>query len=858
MVALAIVGIGVLGFFGAFSFISRSIHISRTRTLATNLAQEKIEILKNLSYYELLVTTSASVDNDFSPSFSYDDSNYPPETISVGGITFTRYTYVGLVQMTNNVISQVPSSDPDTGLKQITETVVWNDGGSWRKWTLTNLLENPNVNPLDSGISGQVQDTLGNPVSGAYVRVDQNTDWSATTDSSGNFSFRVYHGSYTVHASSAGYYDAVSNEIDAEQGGTYPVSPDPLTLQAIASGTVVGNAWLSPDIVISGVAVSSAQANQNGFELQYIELFNPTTATIDIGGSPPALKVNYRTATGCSFYADCSDSSLGIKLTYVSTYVAPGHYYLIANTSTFTLGGLSLTADAVYADDANDYCSIKPNTDRWQLGASPPLKKLIVDGHGGSIWLQRVSGAIVDAVGWNHNSKTPPYYEGTYLTIGDGSGGFPDGEQIVRISSPAANLSASDMNAYGRAYDSGDNAADFVYDPVITSIAFPPSSSAAAAKVSVAGVPAVGAVVAASDPYSGSVTAEAAYISSGSLSLLYAPFSLPAVTTGTWAVVVASGSYFNEYSPVSVAQGQATGIPNSGTTPAWPAPGVYSAMITSGSLSGFVKGTVTDANGNPLGGIEIEALGGIKTTGADGAYFIKTDTGPITVVANPNNLNPSYVESRVNVTLSPGQIEQQNFTLSQGGSAQGYLTSGTTPLPNYVVAATIGGSQYGSGTSDTSGVFTIRNLSTGTYTIQPVLDVGQDSSPSSLTATVSSAGTVWVGTFTVSGAMGTIAGTVSFNSALVTTGALLVASPAALSSTPPAIVASSAPAQTPIYAISSKADGSYSLPVRGNYTYYLSVYVPTLSGASISITTKTYSGISVTPSNTVTKDITVP
>ncbi|MDE1975974.1 MAG: prepilin-type N-terminal cleavage/methylation domain-containing protein, partial [Elusimicrobia bacterium] len=79
MVAVAILGIGTLGFIGAFSAISRSLHISRGQTLATNLAQEKIEALKNLSYYELLITTAASTDP---AGLAYDTGNYPPEQIS--------------------------------------------------------------------------------------------------------------------------------------------------------------------------------------------------------------------------------------------------------------------------------------------------------------------------------------------------------------------------------------------------------------------------------------------------------------------------------------------------------------------------------------------------------------------------------------------------------------------------------------------------------------------------------------------------------------------------------------------------------------------------------------------------------
>jgi hypothetical protein len=176
------------------------------------------------------------------------------------------------------------------------------------------------------------------------------------------------------------------------------------------------------------------------------------------------------------------------------------------------------------------------------------------------------------------------------------------------------------------------------------------------------------------------------------------------------------------------------------------------------------------------------------------------------------------------------------------------------------VTVTVGaGSQAGSGVTDASGNFTIRNISTGTYTVFPVLESGQDVSPNTLPATLSGSGSVFVGTFTVSGAFGNIVGTVSDAAGLITSGALILASTNSIASTPASIIGSSAPAQIPLYMVSSKADGTYILPVRGGATYYVSAYVPVISGAgTVSITTKTYSGVIVTPSAATTKNISIP
>lgn len=885
MVAAAILSVGILGFFGAFRFITISLHVSRTRTLATNLAQEKIEALKNISYYELLITTHTASDPSFTPSLVYDDSNYPPENITIGGVTFTRYTFVTLAQIDNNVISTVTYTFPDTGMKQITVNVVWTDRNEKKRWTLTNLLENPNVNPLDGSLTGTVNSAdFPSGLAGAYVRVEQNPDWNDETDSGGSYSFRVYHGSYTIRASSAGYYDAVTTLQNVTLGSNVTVPQ--LTMTAIATGTIGGEAWLNTDLVISGVMVSSQQYGQSQsgedfapggtpFVAQYVELFNPTTADIDIGQTGLAPQVKLGFGSWCPADGDslCDDSTDGIPLVYTSTFVPAGHYYLIANTGTFMLNGQWVTPDAVYADNVNDKC-FNMNTlgydslGAWNTGSSPPKKQVALAGHGGTFWLKRGT-TFVDAVGWTHTPNSPPYCETACINVdATGNNGMPDGDQIVRLSSPAATLALAGMDTYAHAYDAGDNQTDFAYDNIISGIQYNPHDLASGSFPIIAGKPAIGALIAASDDNSGASTVMQDNISSGSWNLPFAVFALPGVTTSPapgscagdcWTLTIASGSYYNVISTISITQGQVTYVPNADTSPAWPFANQPETFLSSSSLNGYVKGTVSDINGAALSGIDVVAGGTSKTTGSNGMYFISTSSGTITITVNPNNANPKYVQLITDVVINTGQVLGQNFTLSQGGSVTGYVTSGTTPLPNYVITATIGGSQYGSASSNTSGVFTIRNLSTGTYSVSPTLDPGQDSNPNSVSVTVLSTATVSIGTFTVSGAYGSIAGTIQVNGASLTSGALIIASTATIPSTPVAIAASSAPAQTPIYAVSSLADGTFDLPVRGGSTYNLSAYVPTIgSNGSVSITTKTYSGIAVSPSAATTQDITVP
>jgi Tfp pilus assembly protein PilE len=837
MVATVLLSVGILGFFNAFRHITASITISRARTLATNLAQEKVELLKNLSYYQLLITTSSSIDNDFTPPVVYDDANYPAEIISIGGVAFKRYTYVALAQVDSNSISTVTYTYPDTGMKQITVHITWQQGTERKKWTLSNLIENPNVNPLDSSLSGTISSAVtGVPISGALVKVQENPDWNATTDSSGYYTFRVYHGSYTVRASSSGWHDATSSVQSATSGSNTTLN---MSMSKIASGTISGNLWMNTDLVISQIVVDSDTYKGDGTpqSVEYIELFNPTTAALNIGaGAVKHINVNYYGESGLG--QDCNDACF--NFTYVSTYVPPGRYYLLANASYFLMDGSWYAADAYWAGD-----------------------RLVTD-RAGSLQVTRPStGLNVDLVGWADNDNPPVRYEGNYIPDSTAFDGLGQGNQIVRVSSPAASFDAT--GTYGKAYDSGDNRDDFLYPNDVfvfppLPLFYSPRNTAHSAETVISGKPAYGAYVAATDALSGSTQAVTMTISSGALSLNYAYFKLNSVATGTWSVVTASGTWYKEVSNVIVSNGANTRILNALTSPVQLLADNYAVYLDSSHPGGFIAGRVTGIGNNVISGIAVDVGGVSKTTGGNGTFFAKVSSGPVTIVANPNNANSTYQQGITLVEVAQGQIAVVDFILSQGGTLSGFVTTGTTPLPNIVVTANIGGSQYGTGTSDSAGVFYIRNLSTGTYIVAPVLEAGQDSNPNSYSPTVTVAATVQVGTFTVSGAFGSIIGTVRNNGEIVTTGALILASTATIPSTPTSIAGSSSPALTPLYAVSSRADGSYALPVRGSAaTYRVSAYIPVIAtNGTVTITTKTYSGISVSPSASTTQDVSIP
>jgi hypothetical protein len=861
MVAMVILSIGVLGLFGAFRYIGTSIHISRAKTLATNLGQERIESLKNLTYYGLLIATTTASDSTVG---LYDNGAYAPETIAIGGISFTRYTLVEMVEVVNDVVGAVSLTYPDTGLKKITVTVVWIDAGAKKSWKLSNLLENPTVGPLDSSISGTAQTAVGFIIlPGVNVSVPQYPDYTAITAADGSYSFRVHHGTYTVMMSTPGYYGWTSTIVSAPQGSGASVTSG---MVAIASGSIAGIAWYNPGLVISEVVGTTTTATSVcGAVLQdteYVELFNPTTYQINIaksvgvgiGTAQENVRVN--TQVGGTNNPDIMKGGSALVV-YVSSYVKAGGYYLIASQPDFVANGALKTADAYY----NNTCVVNNAVNNIPNFAC------------GSVQITDASGNVIDQVCWDGagcggvtlkcNGTKIPTDSNCGMNSGAGAGcaGSPYlGNQLVRFSSPTV----LGRGTFGSAYNAQNNSTDFQY-PVSGSAStlglnFNPFGNSSPTLPVIAGVPAVGAYVAASDANSGSTQAYASYISASVGNQLYAPFKLVGVATGTWTVDIALNSYYSQITGVTmVTQGSVVAIPNAATVPVWNASAPYEVQLSSSSLNGFVKGQVANITGGAIPGITILCAGQTKTTDTNGLFFMSVTSGSTVLQYNPNNANALYVEQDVPVTINTGQLLTSNMVLSQGGTLTGYVSIGSTPIPNFTVTANLNGNQMGASVTNAAGVFTIRGLSTGTYVVEPVVGTGQDTSPLTINGTVLVSQTVNIGTFTVAGALGSITGTITNNSALVTTGAMILASTVAIPGTLPAIYGSSAAAQNPVYAVSSKADGTYVLPVRGSNTYNLKVYVPSLSGTTaVTTASKSYSNIVVSPGAATTQNLVLP
>jgi len=284
MVAMAVLTIGVFSLVGTFHFIQVAVQLSKNRTMASNLAQEKMQILKQKTYYQILVTSVPAHDSaDFAPEVvDYDTGYFPPENIVEAGVNYTRYTYVQSLHEDSGVLSDLAPGTPDVGMKRLTVTVVWGQGDGKRKVTLRSVVSNPDTVMANVVFNGVVKSAAGVAISGALVKLVEGASWSDTTDSGGNYKINATPGTFTLLASAAGYYNS-SKSVVIAAGNTMTTN---FNLNAIATGNVTGYPWLIDHLVISQVVGSTIDVSVTpAFDQEYVEVFNPTLVPRTMNGA---------------------------------------------------------------------------------------------------------------------------------------------------------------------------------------------------------------------------------------------------------------------------------------------------------------------------------------------------------------------------------------------------------------------------------------------------------------------------------------------------------------------------------------------------------------------------------------------
>ncbi|MBI4655542.1 MAG: carboxypeptidase regulatory-like domain-containing protein [Elusimicrobia bacterium] len=803
MIVSAIISIGLLGIVGSFKYFNWGIQAAKGKSLANNLAQEKIEVLKNKSYYRILVTSATAEDTNFSPSITYDTHPNGTETLNVGGMEFKRMVYIRKIsENASGDISYYDWDAPDTGMKEILVYVIWRENNTWKKVELRNLRDNPNRTNVSATFAGNVEEEgTSINLSSVTVRCQENPSRYDETDASGDYSFYIEPGSYTLRASKTGYFANTSTSVLSISANQ--TLGQNFTLRKMSTGTIIGSVFLRDHLVISQVVGSSVNADD--FYQEWVEVFNPTTWTWTM-----ATGLNSG-VIGLVYQLRNQPSPSIIDVDYLTLTLEPQHYYLFANTNTITAVGVTRDADAVYDPTMAGYPNIiKINTDSGNDAAGVGLG-----------WYATMTG--MDAVGWKTGGQSPEMKEGTPIQQDTG---LQNDESYTRRYNPGAGASG-----FGRAYDSNDNNTDFL---VRLPIYYQPHNSSDIETVR-SGTPASGTVVFADDGLSTPVIAD----SSGN-------FTLTNVATGYWTVYASSSVCF---SSAGIFGGTSNGFSASADN----------LFLTSATVYGYISGRVTNALNNPLSGIVIYGGGLQTTTDGVGGYLLSVLPDTITVIANYLTANPAYVEtSSMNVVVNLGQITKNvDLILVQGGNIRGWVTTttGVDPLPNIPITASKSGTALGAGISGSDGYFSILNLSTGTYAVATQLEAGESAVPSSFTAVISAGSNLFVGTFTVSGAMGYISGTVTSAGTPITTGILLYATTTTITGNPPAIDSALRSGSNIYYGISSDAEGNFTLPVRGGYTYNLYGWHTTWSGETPYTAPKSTTSITVPAGQTVNRSL---
>ena len=830
MISTVILVVAALGVMGVFIYIAKSIQHSKCRGLASNLAQEQLQVLKQKNYYRVMVTTDTGYRTEFNPSVPYDKGYFPPETILEGGIQFTRLTHVTWAMEISGEILPLPPTSSDTNLKIIIVTTIWTLNSEFHKVQIKNVLSNPDAVVASSMLMGTVT-SGGTPIPDALVMVTENTGALDTTDSLGKYTITLFPGNYNLSCSAQGYFTNTA----AVSVATNTAATANFNMVAMTSATLSGYVWKNDHLVISQVVGSSP--TPGGFDQEYVEIFNPTTWTWTV---PSAIGLTFQRQSS----QDVSPINIAINYTGSPASIVPGGFYLFANTTPVTVMGNVVAADALWESAAGGPNEINfaprfvttAGSEKYNI--IPVAEDAIASAAGGLRLYDLGTGQVLDRIGWQGNSGLNPASE-SYETLP-----LVQFIGLQRDEIFARYASTGGVNgSQGPSYDSNTNTINWYIGTIYT----PPRNTLSALLPIQAGTPAIGAAVTCNDGLSGAATA----VATGTPPM--AKFSLPSVATGTWTVFVASGTSSIEVTTVTVAASGTLWIPNAGTTPACPSTNRDVVYLTTVTEEGYISGTVKNSASAAITPGIVVSNGSQTTTAstANGFYMLKSPAGPFTVWANPNNTNANYVSaSAAAIVVTAGQVVSNvDFSLSQAGKIRGFVSrDGINPLPGVAVTATNSSNFVESHQiSGSDGRFIMPNVSTGSFVIEPVLNSGESVSPASANVTVGVGAQVWSATFTVTGAMGGISGTVKKSGAPIQTGVMVIVTTTTIGGAPPTLNLASLTGAT-YYTASSNEDGTYRIEVRGSTTtaYRVYAYYP-VPGPPWTINSGVVNSVWVTP-----------
>ncbi|MFA6184162.1 MAG: carboxypeptidase-like regulatory domain-containing protein [Parcubacteria group bacterium] len=376
LVLIFVFSIITISFYSVFSVGSKYIIGSKNKIIATSLANERMEMLRNLAYDS--VATIGGI-----PNGPID----PDENITVGGKIFRVTTDVRFYDDPADGIFDGSPFDNVSNDYKIAEVVVsWGDGGESERATLSSRFVPPGVENSVGGGTFSINsiDYAGNPVPNVTVNIYNNqisptVNYTTHTSSNGNLLLQGVPGDinqdYQITMSKSGYETAVT--YSPATAGFIPYD---------AHSNIIEGAMNQKTMIIdllSNLVIKSK--NSFGEDLPDVSFDLTGGRRLDDGTTDPGIYAFDQTVdTG-------SDSEFSIGSASAGKYVlknfsfSSGDYEFRKvsvgddlNSSTINLvPGTSLSTNMIFMDKNIDsaYINVKDsNTGSVIVGASVELK----------------------------------------------------------------------------------------------------------------------------------------------------------------------------------------------------------------------------------------------------------------------------------------------------------------------------------------------------------------------------------------------------------------------------------------------------------------------------------------------------
>ena len=565
-----------------------------------------------------------------------------------------------------------------------------------------NWTQNFTASTITYTTSGNI--TLGgNPMPGVTVSVSGGATTSATTDSSGNYSFTLdAAGIYTLTPSKANYtFSPVSaSTTSLSANWTQNFTASTVTYTASGNITLGGNPMSGVTVSLSGSASASATSDSSG---NY-------SFTLVSGG-------NYTVTPSMANYAfsPVSVSTTALAGNWANNFTASTNTF--TTSGTITLGGnpmpdvtVSLTGSASGSanTDANGNYS-------FTLSAGG---NYTVTPSKTNYSFSPVSASTTSlAANWaqNFTASTNTFTASGNITLG----GNPMSGVTVALSGSSSASATTDSNGNysftlnaGGSYTLTPSKANYVFSPVsvsTTSLAanWTGNFSAATAQYTAHGMATLGAtpLIGITITLTGSSSGSATTDSNGNYS-----FTLNA--GGNYTLTPSDPNY--TFSPVSASTSAMAGIWTSN----------FNAVVSGYTFSGTIKKA-----GAGLASVAVQLSGSASAsanTDANGDYSFTGLAAGGNYTVTPSSSGYLFTPASISTASMSGNLPAQNFSAVIAYVLSGTIRHNGMPAPGVTVSITDGASMavYARGTiatttTDSNGYFSANVLPGGSYVVTP-------------------------------------------------------------------------------------------------------------------------------------------